>query len=226
MILSTDLAIAIRCPVCGREMLYRFFSIFQLKAAHGYHVVCPCGAECCHVSLDRYHKLYIGVEGVCCEETHEFFFDLEELREGCVFALSCDVDDVHLAYFGMKDAVLRALAEEGTAFIEGEEELKLYFEAPRYIGYCLKLLNDMMKRGDMRCNCCGSLDVNMDIQRDGIAIHCGKCGEGGFLPVAGKEDLFVVTNAKALLFDQEGLILIPEKEGGAAEFWPPDFDDN
>ena len=53
MLLATDLFLAMRCPECGRQMLYRSMSLFQLHRAKSWQMQCSCGAKPCLVEFMR-----------------------------------------------------------------------------------------------------------------------------------------------------------------------------
>lgn len=99
MIIPTNLAIAFACPHCGR-IVYRTFSLFQLKKGEDLEVGCVCGRHPCAIGLDQERMMYVLLWGKCCDDPHEFYFYLDELREDALLGLACDAAALGLGFLG------------------------------------------------------------------------------------------------------------------------------
>ncbi|MDD2568644.1 MAG: hypothetical protein PHN47_00995 [Clostridia bacterium] len=205
MLLATDLFLAMRCPECGKQMLYRSMSLFKLHRTKIWQMECSCGAKPCLVEFHSNRSLLINIYGPCCEEAHEFIYEVNELQNGEVYDLNCDIDDLHLGYIGSKESVLAVLTAEGMLLTEYEDELKGHFQAPAVMGKMLAALNTLYGNGNICCQKCGRVDLNIDIEHNSIVIGCAECGNHGVLSAAAQNDSHLLTEAKTLIITQEGL---------------------
>ena len=108
MIISTEIAVAIACPHCGRLLLERY-TFFQLNAKNGLSIICECGAKPGLIGIAKGGSMYLEVQGECCAETHDFIFYLDEFNEQSLFGLACDTAKMGLGFVGSPRSVLEAV---------------------------------------------------------------------------------------------------------------------
>lgn len=216
MLLATDLFLAMRCPECGKQMLYRSISLFELHRIKTWQMQCSCGAKPCLVEFHGNRSLLINIYGPCCTEAHEFIYAVNELQNGEVYDLSCDIDELHLGYIGSMEGVLAVLNAEGMLLTEYADELKGHFQAPAVMGNMLAALNTLYGSGNVCCQKCGKVDLNLDIEHNSITVSCAECGNHGVLSAAAPNDSRLLKDAKTLVITPEGLkITTANTEGGS-----------
>lgn len=108
MIISTEIAVAISCPRCGKLLLERY-NFFQLNNRQGLPIVCECGARPGLIGITKDGSMYLDVQGECCEESHDFVFYLDEFNEHSLFGLACDTAKIGLGFVGSLRSVLEAV---------------------------------------------------------------------------------------------------------------------
>lgn len=212
MLLSTDFALIMQCPICGKRILYRFYSVFWLRARGQCDVVCSCGAELGQITFSRDHIIYLDVKGSCCEELHEFMFSWQELQEQPIYSLACDVEDQHLALFGLKAPLLQALQEDSFFMANEDPGLKPYFKNPRLMGYFLKTFYGLLQQGRVHCARCGQTGIDLQIGHKSIQLYCGQCTHQGELKVEVLSDLKRLLHSKLVLIQDGEIQLVPSIE--------------
>lgn len=110
MIIPTDIAIAYACPYCG-SVVYSKFSLFSLKKGSETEIPCGCGRTPCALGLGRNSDLYVLLWGECCDDPHEFGFDLAEFEQDTLLGLACDAANLGLGFIGSPEAVKMAATE-------------------------------------------------------------------------------------------------------------------
>lgn len=108
MIISTEIAVAIACPRCGKLLMEKY-NFFRLNEPDGVPIVCNCGARPGLIGITKGGSLFLDVQGDCCEDTHDFMFYLDEFNDHSLFGLACDVAKMGLGFVGAPRSVLEAV---------------------------------------------------------------------------------------------------------------------
>ena len=205
MLITPEIFIAMRCPYCQRQILFRTFSLFHFQDDVPYKITCDCGASPLSLRLSGKKHLYIDTICPVCPDEHNYIYHLDEIKNNQVISLSCIDTDIHLAYLGRRISVLKALNEEGQLIIDYADELKDYFLYPSLMAKILLCFNNYFIHDKVHCAKCSSNDFNLEVFSDRAVLRCVHCKSTAWLYASRKSDLY-------LLKKLGKIILQPEKQ--------------
>ena len=205
MLIMPEIFLAMRCPYCQRQILFRSFSLFSFQEDVPYKISCKCGASPLSLRLSRKKHLYIDTICPVCPDEHSYIYNIDEIKKNQVISLSCLETDIHLAYLGRRMSVLEALNEEGQLIIDYADELKDYFLFPGLMAKILLCFNDYFMHDKVHCAKCNSKDFNLEVFSDRAVLRCDHCNSEALLYASRRSDLY-------LLKKLGRIILQPEKQ--------------
>ncbi len=174
MLINPQWSLTLRCPVCQERMIYRNISRFQLAKGKVHVVQCSCGAEPLKLWLAQ-KRLYAEIFCPCCEDTHNYIFNLKDLKGDPPFMMGCEDMEVRLACLGDLAVVREAMDEESALIFDYAEELKDYLVKPSIIGHSLLRINQLLTEHSCTCAHCLREDVDILILSDRLVLSCPHC---------------------------------------------------
>lgn len=220
MLLTPEIFIAMRCPYCQRQILFRTFSVFSFRNNIPQKIMCNCGAEPLSISISGKKHVYIDMICPACPDEHSYIYSLDEIKKNQVVSLTCLDTGVHLAYIGRRGSVLKALNEEGHLIIDYEEELRDYFLHPVLMGRILLCFNSYLMRDKVRCAKCDGKDYDLEVFSDRAVLHCVNCESTAVLSATRKSDLYVLKKLKQIILrpSKDKWTVIEEKRSRRIRF--------
>jgi len=206
MLVEPQVFLAMRCPHCQEQLLYRSFSDFRLLSGKEMEVSCSSCDTAFTIRVSGKKHAYIDLFCPCCQEKHSYIYKLTEMRNA-VLSLDCGDTDLHLAYIGEKDKVLEALDEEGFMIIAYQDELREYFASPSLMAKALIEINRLFRQSGIVCSVCGSKEFDLEAKGHRIGITCAHCEARGFLYAARPADVHLLKKAQSIRLFRGGLRL-------------------
>lgn len=203
MLLIPEVFIAMRCPYCQRQILFRTFSFFNIKENIPQKITCNCGASPLSFRILGKKHLYIDTICPACPDEHSYIYNVDELKKKQVISLTCIDTGIHLAYLGQRGPVLQALNEEGHLIIDYEDELKDYFLHPGLMARILLCFNNYLLHDKVYCANCGSKDFDLEVFSDRAVLHCVHCDATAWLFASRKSDLYLLKKLKKIILQPE-----------------------
>lgn len=203
---TTDVFFIARCPHCGEVVLHRQVSIFAIQGKGKVLLSCSCGFLLCGIAPQGRKHYAVELWSDCCEEPHRFIFTLGQLLKHCL-SLSCGRTDMHLAYLGDRESVLTEVIEDDVLSLSMGFAFWDFFADMEITDRVLEKFYQLLAAGKVQCHGCGS-DVDVQICRGSVGVHCPYCGNGGYLSSAKEQDGLLMEQAEGLILEKDGINMI------------------
>ncbi|HEY8347481.1 MAG TPA: hypothetical protein VIL07_09460 [Symbiobacteriaceae bacterium] len=191
MLISTQIAFAMRCPKCGR-MEMTTLSRFVVRPGSSLKLRCSCGADKFVVS-HRDQQIRLRIPCFLCEGLHHYHYSPREFWHAPLTGITCPETDLQLGVLGpvpQVDAYLRAGGTELDRLLE-DEAFGEYFERPDVMYRVLSWVNRQVAEGNLTC-ACGNQQITVDVYSDRLDLTCPVCGRRRPIRAARDEDLAVL----------------------------------
>lgn len=192
MIVTPQIFIAGRCPHCQEYILYRPLSLFSLRDGKTRELYCGCGSKAFEIRYSGKKYLYFDVFCIYCAEKHSYIYSLGEVVKEFAISLTCGETDLHLAYIGQKQPVLKAMDEEGAIIMDYADELTDYFACPSIMAKSLIQINKLFAQDAVNCSNCEGGSYNVLVQSQRISISCNDCGSHVWVSARRPSDLMML----------------------------------
>lgn len=205
MVVSTQTAIALRCPKCGKLDFYAL-SRFSLNGNTTVHFSCDCGTSILSVYKKSRKTYCFNVNCVMCETKHLMTYNSSHIWTNNVTALVCDHTEVEIGYMGAVEAVKNSIKKADRSIKEIADELGYedFFLNPDIMCQVLDILHVMSEEGKMTCGC-GSRELEIEVFPDRIELSCPNCQAQGILFAETIKDLQRVCGMKKIKLDAHSL---------------------
>jgi hypothetical protein len=188
MVEDTKRTIAFICPVCRQPVLLER-SVFQLAAASGSRLPCPCGKSEVDLSLSG-NQVRLTVPCLFCEEEHTVSCSTAAFLGEKTLAFSCANSGLDCCYVGEEDSVFGAMKrlEETVDGLESEAGARGTFLNDLVMEEILGELKDIAQRDGIVCTC-GSHQWNLQVNYSSVEVSCARCGGAVKIPAATLSDI-------------------------------------
>ncbi|HAA89178.1 MAG: Uncharacterized protein XD63_1116 [Thermoanaerobacterales bacterium 50_218] len=189
MLVATDVAVALRCPNCGR-IKFQGLSLFTFSAQKTVRFTCTCGTPLLVISTKDRRVFYIQLDCIMCEGRHLFQHTLREIWSSDVLSLACEETGIEVCFLGPPEEVKRCIEEQERSLKEMAEDLGFsdYFANPEVMYEVLDFLHNIAEEGKLSCEC-GNFQIEVEIFADRIELRCPGCGAMGIINAESEEDL-------------------------------------
>lgn len=183
MLVPARVAIALRCPLCGKSDVH-LLSLFLFSGANSVRLECSCGHHQTTVSR-RAGKVRLEIPCYLCDGLHQLEYASPRFWQGLSQNISCPETGLLLAAFGPPDEV------EALSGIEDDEvdpgALEDYFVNPEVMYEVLAAVHELDEAGRLRCRC-GNTDIEYELQPERLDLICPRCHSRRSLGAAHSED--------------------------------------
>lgn len=184
----TSLAIAIRCPRCGK-LEASTLSRFACSRGRSVKISCTCGALMLTVG-NRQGQVYLQVPCYLCDGVHFLYFNPVRFWGAELESIACAETDLQLGVFGEDEAV-QDYARPGSGELERlleDTAFDDYFDDREAMYQTLNRVHELAEEGKVGC-VCGNHDIAVDLYPDHLELSCSSCGRHKSLPAGNEEDL-------------------------------------
>ncbi|HEX3032166.1 MAG TPA: hypothetical protein VHS59_07995 [Bacillota bacterium] len=215
MLLTTEVVVALRCPMCGKFEQHQL-SLFSFAGKKTLQISCDCGATKLILGTHNLQKFWLQIPCVLCETKHIYYHTRKQIWSGEVLTLTCADTKVDLAFIGSEAGVApitEGFSQDITAFLE-EIDPEDYINNPTIMMDVLNSLHDIAEDGYLFCEC-GNVKIDVDIMPDRLELHCPDCGAMGTVPAENEEDLKAIRSVALIELTTKGFdcLVGPEKTG-------------
>lgn len=188
MLVSTEVALAMRCPKCGR-MEITTLSRFAVPHNHSVKLLCSCGAEKVTVGL-KDGQVRLRIPCFLCDGLHHYHYTLREFWHAPLMAITCPETDLQLGVLGPVEQVDTYTRTGGTELdrLVEDEAFGEYFDHPDVMYRVLSWVNRLAAKGNLSC-ACGNQQITVDIYPDRLDLTCPVCGRHQTILASTEEDL-------------------------------------
>jgi len=188
MLINTNTALAVRCPMCGK-LDTRQLSLFDFSGAKPIQIKCQCGFTKAIIGSKRHKQYWLKVPCLLCETEHVFYYSLPEFFAPKVHNIYCAESDIKFGCLGPAELVEQASQnnDELRQFIH-EIGFDDYFENPQVMLESLNYLHDIAEEDGISC-ACGNIQIDIDIYADKIKLWCQNCGCSRYIMARNENDL-------------------------------------
>ena len=116
MLTDRETTIAYHCPFCGLAIISSV-NIFSINADM-LRLKCSCGKSELVIQITKNKKVRLSVPCLACPSSHSFTLSSLSFFSKDIFCLSCTMSGIDICFFGEKNNVLRALAENEAELLE------------------------------------------------------------------------------------------------------------
>lgn len=201
MLVTTEIILAMHCPVCGKIDDHSI-SRFAFSGGRSSEFNCSCGAVKLEMAMLKDGRYALSVPCVVCGRRHLFIVPGRRLWSGDMIELFCRQTGIELGWLG-SDGEVRRLApgrENGLDALFGEFAAGDYFHNSRVMYAVLRWLRALGEQGKVFCRC-GNGRIEVDIFPDRLELHCPACDRMYIIYAETEADLQTVENLRSLRLD-------------------------
>lgn len=174
MLISTNIAIAVRCSDCGSLRVHHT-SLFELFTNRRTELVCTCGQHNAIIKTKDYKSLWMEISCFACQDKHLFKYTLKQLLRGNIIT-RCIESGIEICFMVSNGDVDELIEKYETDAEELYRELGFldYFINPEIMMKSLDRIKELDNKGRLSCSC-GDNNIEMNIFPDRIELKCMKC---------------------------------------------------
>lgn len=189
MLVTTTVAVALRCSNCGKVQ-FSSLSLFSFSAHKAVRLTCACRAPLLLISTKDGKIFYLQIDCLMCEGRHFFQYALKEIWSSQVLSLTCEETGLEVGFIGPRDQVRRSVEHQERSLREMAEDLGFadYFTNPEVMYEVLDCLHKIAEEGRLSCQC-GNLQIEVEIFVERVELRCPGCGAQGVIQAGSREDL-------------------------------------
>lgn len=183
MLVPARVAIALRCPFCGKTDIHEL-SLFAFSGSGHIRFDCGCGHHQGSIAR-RKGRMVVQVPCYLCDGLHQLEYSPQEFWAGDLEPITCPETGLHLGILGPPEAV-------GQFTGPAEEELDPtaladYFVNPEVMYEVLAAVHELDEQGRLLCRC-GNTDIEYELQPDRLDLVCSRCGSRRSMTATADED--------------------------------------
>jgi hypothetical protein len=204
MIISTQLSLALRCPLCG-QLENHTVSLFEFSKHGPLKITCKCGFNKLIINTKNFKDFYLQLSCLICEEVHIIKFTRQELWEKQLVVLRCTDTGQELGYIGEDTAIVKIIKQKQNDIESIMNNLGFddYFTNPQVMFEVLKHLHQLAEQNQMFC-LCGNNQIEIDVFPEKLELHCPFCQSLHIIYAETIEDLRIVKQANSIALTEKG----------------------
>lgn len=174
MLINTNIAIAVRCSICGALKVHET-SLFKLFKNKKTEIMCSCGQHNAIIKAKDFKSLWVDIDCFACRDKHTFKYTLTQLLKGniitrcietglniCFIVSNGDIDELIEKYEMNPEQLYKELG-----FLE-------YFLNSEIMMQSLERIRELDTEGLLGCSC-GANNIEMNLFPDRIELKCMSC---------------------------------------------------
>lgn len=188
MLIPTEVALAMRCPDCGRMELTTL-SRFTVHGGESTTFRCSCGSEKLMVGF-RDGQVWLRIPCYLCDGLHFYYYTPREFWNASLTTIPCPETDLQVGVLGPVDQVDTYTRTGGTELdrLLEDEGFGEYFDHPDVMYQVLSWVHSKAEEGNLSCSC-GNRQIAVDIYPEHLDLTCPSCGSYRSILARTEEDL-------------------------------------
>lgn len=201
MLVNTNLALAIRCNMCGKTNINQL-SLFNLERSIYHNIECPCGEIKARIKTKDYREYRLEIPCFACQETHVFKYSLDQLLKGNL-VIRC-IEGLEICFLGNDSDVKEILKKEKNDLNRVLNELNFY---DYFINFdvmiqCINKIKKLEQENSIICECSKN-SISMDLFPDRVELKCLDCNGIQIIYAENKEDLENILKKEYIFIHQD-----------------------
>lgn len=201
MLINTNIAIAVRCDMCGRLKIHNI-SLFNFIKNRKIELTCECHHINATINTQDHKTYWTEISCFACQDTHVFTYNLKQFFQSNIIS-RCIETRMEIGYIGKHKDIQQLLCEHERNSYKAIDELGFYdyFDNSDIVMQSISKIRELELSDNVFCDC-GFGDIEISLFPDRIELNCLNCNSVQMIYTENEEDLKNLLDKDSIILHQ------------------------